>query len=540
MSTGPTRAYPLAERTVGKLLAAKAAADGDRPYLYFEDRVFSYAEVDRISNRLANGLRGWGIAHGAHVAVLMDNKPEQLWLYFALCKIGAVSVPVNTAAKGELLAYYLTQSRSAAILLDAAHIGRYRAVAADCPEIARALVVGAAEDGEDRGLAASVLHYDALLDHPDTAPEVEVKMSDIAFIFYTSGTTGPSKGNMSPHASAVTGALDYLEMFGYRPDDILYTCLPMFHGNAVYCTCLPALASGAAVALSRRFSASAFWDEVRRFKATQFNLLGAMTNILWGRPPAASDRDHFVRQCMMVPVPDFAPAFEERFGIRIASVYALTDFGGATILPVDHPPEKKRSAGRPLPHVELAILDDDDMELPPGEVGEICLRAKLPWVAAQGYFGMPEATLRANRNFWFHTGDRGRVDADGYLYFVDRKKDAMRRRGENISSYEVENIILRHPDIIDVAAYGVKSEMSEEEVMVSVVKREGSGLTEEGLVEFCQDNMAYFMVPRFVDFVSELPKTMTEKVEKYKLRQAAEARLPSLWDRERLGIVLKR
>lgn len=540
MTQSPYDACPLPERTVGRLLARQAAIQGDRPYLYFEDLVFSYAEVDRISNRLANGLRAWGIAHGDHVAVLMDNKPEQLWLYFALCKLGAISVPVNTAAKGELLAYYLTQSASTAILLDAAHIERYRAVAGDCPGIVKALVVGEAEAGAADGLAASVLGYDALLDHPDTAPDVEVKVSDIAFIFYTSGTTGPSKGNLSPHGVAVTGALDYLDQFGYRPDDILYTCLPMFHGNAVYCTCLPALAAGSAVALSRRFSASAFWDEVRRYRATQFNLLGAMTNILWGRPPSPSDRDHNVRLCMMVPVPEFAPQFEERYGIRITSVYALTDFGGATILPPDHPEEKKRSAGRPLPHVELAILDDDDMEVPVGEVGEICLRARLPWVSAQGYFGMPEATARAFRNFWFHTGDRGRVDADGYLYFVDRKKDAMRRRGENISSYEVENIILRLPDVVDVAAYGVKSEMSEEEVMVSVVRREGSTLTEEQLIAFCQDNMAYFMVPRYVEFVPELPRTMTEKVEKYKLRAAAEARLDKLWDRERLGIVLKR
>jgi crotonobetaine/carnitine-CoA ligase len=188
----------------------------------------------------------------------------------------------------------------------------------------------------------------------------------------------------------------------------------------------------------------------------------------------------------------------------------------------------------------VRIVDDADFEVPRGQVGEIVVRGKEPWIMCQGYYKMPEATLAAWRNLWFHTGDRGYMDQENYLYFVDRKKDAIRRRGENISSFEVEQIILKHPSVLDVAAFPITSEHSEDEVMVSIVLREGGTLSEMQLIEFCNRNMPYFMVPRYVEIVNALPKTMTEKVEKYKLRASAETRLSAIWDREKAGIVIKR
>ncbi|WP_340151342.1 ATP-dependent acyl-CoA ligase [uncultured Sneathiella sp.] len=534
---------PAEGRTLGNVLRLKAKKNGDKTFLRFLDRSYSYKEFNEISNRLAHSLTSVGIEKGQHVAFMMDNKPEILLLYFAVAKIGAVSVPVNTAAKGELLAYYLTQSDSTALIADSGLVDRFVTVQEQC-SIDRVIVV---DDGRPladdirSSIRGDVTDYEALLDgSAEDLPVDIVRNRDLAFLLYTSGTTGPSKGNMEPHEMMVSGSIDYAEYYGYQPEDVIYTCLPLFHGNALNTSALPALMADATLVVSPRFSASAFWQEVRDNDVTQFNLLGAMANIIWAQPESPKDRENKVRMCMMVPVPDFAREFEKRYELKITSVYALTDFGGATFLSPEHPPAKWKSAGELREHMTIAIMDDDDQPQPTGTPGEICLRCDVPWMTAQGYYKKPDATAEARRNLWFHTGDRGYMDEDGFLYFVDRKKDAIRRRGENISSYEVEQIILGHPAVEDVAAYAVNSEMSEDEVMVSVECKEGHTLNEEELVRYCADNMAYFMVPRFVEFVSELPRTMTEKVEKYKLKQDAQERLGQIWDREEAGIVVNR
>jgi crotonobetaine/carnitine-CoA ligase len=535
------KTYSLRERVLGRLAAEKAASCGDKPFIYFGEDTISYRELDLLSNRLANGLALLGVKNGMHVALLIDNKPEIILLYFALGKLGAVSVPVNTAAKGQLLAYYLVQSDSELVIADAELVGRVAAVEAQVPKLRRLIAIGMTTPLPSAA-SGRVAHssYRDLLEAPNHPREEPVHFNDLHSLIYTSGTTGPSKGNMSTHCHALTCGYELAEAYGYRSDDILYVCLPIFHGNAWLCSVLPAFVADAAVAVAPRFSASNFWNDIRRYGVTQFNALGAMTNFIWGRPADKRDRDHKVRQVMVVPTPTFFQGFEERFGIKFTSVYALTDCGMVTVRGPKDPPQKWASAGKACQHVELRVVDEDDFNVAPGTTGEIVVRNGQPWMYAQGYYNMPEATANARRNLWFHTGDRGYLDEDGYLYFVDRKKDAIRRRGENISSFEVEQIILKHAAILDVAAFPVTSEHSEDEVMVSVVLREGASLTETALVEHCRDNMAYFMVPRFVEIVSELPKTMTEKIEKYKLRQAAEARLDRIWDREKAAIVIKR
>jgi len=534
----------LEQCTIGNAVRLKAEKNGDKTFLRFEGKSFSYREAHELSNRLAHALADIGLRKGQHVAFLMDNKPEILWLYFAAAKLGAVCVPVNTAAKGELLVYYLTQSDSVMLIADVGLASRFATVEAQCPNIRKAVILdekGRLDPALAGSLACEVHDYQDLIGNSSTGmPQVEVNYYDLAFLLYTSGTTGPSKGNMEPHAMMIRGSADHVEYFGYQPDDVLYTCLPLFHGNALNTCAVPALLADATLVVSRRFSARAFWDEVRAEGVTQFNLLGAMANIIRSQPPSERDRDNKVRMCMMVPVPDFAAEFEQRFGLKITSVYALTDFGGVTFLGPTHPPEKWKSAGQPREGVTIAILDDCDRSVPAGTPGEICVRSDIPWMAAQGYYKMPDATVQARRNLWFHTGDRGLLDEDGFLYFVDRKKDAIRRRGENISSYEIEQILLRHPAVEDVAAYAVNSEMSEDEVMVSIVCRSGQSLEPAEVIRFCQENMAYFMVPRYVEFVPLLPRTMTEKVEKYKLKQAAQPRLKQIWDREAAGIVVNR
>ena len=535
--------HPMRERVIGDVVAEKAALHGDRTFVQFEDRRCSYRDLDLLSNRIANGLAQMGVKKGTHVAFMLDNKPEIILIYFALGKLGAVAAPLNTAAKGDLLAYYLTQSDSEMVIADAALVDRIAAVRARTPKLRHIVCLrdekAPAVDFGDPGLPHS--DFDTLLAASDARPAAEVRFCDLHSLIYTSGTTGPSKGNMSTHAHALSCGYVLAQTYGYRPDDVIYVCLPMFHGNAWLCSVLPAFVADAQIVVSRRFSASGFWDEIRRYGVTQFNSLGAMTNFIWSRPPDPRDRDHQVRQVMVVPTPQhYYHDFEKRFGIQFTSVYALTDCGMVTVRGPNDPPEKWASGGKACEHVQIRIADDDDFELPRGQTGEILVRSTLPWLYAQGYYNMPEATADSYRNLWFHTGDRGHLDADGYLYFVDRKKDAIRRRGENVSSFEVEQIILMCPQVLEVAAFPVASEHSEDEVMVSVVLRDGQRFSELELTLHCKENMAYFMVPRFIEFVAELPKTMTEKVEKFKLRAGAEQRLAALWDREKAGIVVKR
>jgi crotonobetaine/carnitine-CoA ligase len=532
--------WRVAELTIGHVVARQAAALGDRPYLDFlpDGRRLSYAELDRASNRLAHALMRQGIQPGSHVAVMLENCPEQLLLYVALGKIGAVVVPLNTAGRGQLLHYYLTHSDAVALVTQASLLPHIEALRGTLPGLRQTVVLPGEVEGPAGG--AGLIDYRSLLDGPDTPVQVPVRFSDLAFLLYTSGTTGPSKAIMFSHAYALLYGIDQAENYGFRADDTVHVCLPLFHANGLLSHCYGALVVGARVALVRRFSASNFWREVRDSGATVLSLLGSMANILWSLPPSEMDARHRVRQATIAPVPSARTAFEQRYGLRMLSTYGLTDYGIGAIYKLDEPPSKLGSAGRPRKGMQLRVVDDNDMPMPAGEVGEIVMRSDYPWNTASGYYKMPEATLASRRNGWFHTGDRGYLDADGYLYFADRKKDAIRRRGENISAFEVEQAIVSHGGVADVAVFPVSSALGEDEVAAAVVRRPGAGTTEADLIEHCQRNMAYFMVPRFIRFMDDLPRSPTHKVLKYALQEEAKAAPELYWDREKAGIVLRR
>ena len=532
--------YPLKQRTIGRLLADKAGRIGDRTWLIFGDRRYTYAQAHDLSNRYANGFRGLGIRKGDHVAVMMANCPEFIWTIWGLGKLGAVTVPLNTAARGELLKYFITQSDSTCVVVSAELADRVAEALGNDHNVRAFCTLGGAGALAHCGrtLVDLAAFADASAEEPDPS---QVLASDPQYIMYTSGTTGPSKGVISPHSQAHGVGRSLAQNFGYRPDDVVYTCLPLFHGNALWYSCYAAFWADCALAVSARFSASSFWDEIRATGATQFNALGAMTNILLRAQPSPRDREHRVRQAMLVPLsPDVYREVSERFGVQVTSLYAMTETFAVTMFTPDDPVSKGSSAGKPRGLSELLIVNDEDDPLPVGEVGEICVRPCEPGIVMSGYYKMPEATVRDTRNLWLHTGDRGRIDADGYLYFVDRKKEAIRRRGENISAYEVEMLIARHPSVLEVAAVPVTSELSEDEVMVYVVCRDGCTVSAEDLVRFANQNMAHFMVPRFVHFIDALPKTASEKIEKYKLKTWAEQNREALWDREAVGLKLER
>lgn len=538
--------YRIRDLTIGNVVARQAERLGDKVYLTFlPDRLqFTYRDLDRLTNSVANGLLGLGLARGSHVAMLMENCPESLFALIAVGKVGAVAAPINAAARGEQLRYLIDLFDSVAIIVEQPLLERVLEVLPQVPRVAHVIVVpegkAAPELPRSRLAQASLISYRDLERNPAERPKSESRFSDLAMLAFTSGTTGPSKGNMHTQAKCLLNPISHSEARGYGETDVFYTALPAFHTNALHATLYPALVVGGSAVLSRRFSASNFWREIRETNATIVNLLGSMANILWAQPPHAEDRNHKLRVCGAAPVPPFHKEFEERFGVTLTSAYGLTDFGVPTILAPDAPSAKKRSAGKPRPGWQVRIIDDDDFDMPPGQVGEIALRTDNLWESSLGYYKMPEKTLEAYRNGWWHTGDRGYVDEDGYLWFVDRKKDAMRRRGENISAFEVEQAILAHPSVAEAAVFPVKSEMSEDEVGAAVVLRAGMNLGEVELIEHCRGNMAYFMVPRFLQFLPQLPRTLTQKIEKYKLKAAADADPSKLWDREKAGIVIKR
>jgi crotonobetaine/carnitine-CoA ligase len=522
------RLNALEDRTIGRILADKARTVGDRTFLTFLGDRFTYADVHGLTNSYAEGFRQAGIKRGDHVALMLPNRPEMLWALWGLGKLGAVAVPLNTAAKGDLLVYLLDQSDSVLLVAEDGYRDRVDPAVAQVPAVREVM-------GPDRLAGFAALPSE---DPPEMA---DVRYDDPHLIMYTSGTTGPSKGVVSPHSQGHGVGLRMASLSGYGPDDVLYTCLPLFHGNALWYTVYAALWADAAVALSPAFSARRFWDEIRESGATVFNALGAMANIIWQQPPSPRDREHRVRTAMMVPNSrELAETWRERYGIGVTSVYAMTENTAVTVFGPDDPPEKASSAGRVRDYMDVQIVDDDRCPLPPGEVGEICIRPNERGSIMLGYYEMAEATVAATRDLWFHTGDRGHLDDDGYLYFADRKKEAIRRRGENISAFEVETVLCRHPDVVEAAAVPVPSELGEDEVMAYVVPAAGAEVDYAALVEFCAEHMAYYMVPRYLEAVPELPKTPSEKIEKYKLAVSARERLGELWDREKAGVTVRR
>lgn len=514
----------LERRTLPAVLAAAAEDHPSAPYVYFEDDVYTYEDAELFSNRLANGLAALGVGRGSHVALVLDNCPDYLWAVFALAKLGAVAVPVNTAAKGELLAYYLRD--------------------ADCdfaiaePHYEAAIAAAAAARPLQWILGRDELELLAR-EHGDGRPPVEVGFSEPWFILYTSGTTGPSKGVVCPHAHPLTVGYRVSGRFGFDSSDRLYTCLPLFHGNALWYSSLSALAAGASIALARRFSAGSFWSDIHRYQATEFNAIMSVAAILEKREPAPEELDNPVRIAFIVPLPRERRALEERWGLKMVCNYAMSELFPVAVLGPGEGYDKPGTSGTPAPGAELKIVDEHDCELPRGQTGEVVVRPLEPWTAFTEYYGKPEATAAAFRNLWFHTGDRAYVDEDDHFHFVDRSKDAIRRRGENISAHEIEMILATHAKVVEVAAVPVPSELGEDEVAVYVV-RSDEELSEQELLRHACENMAYYMVPRYVRFVEDLPKTPTHKIAKYEVRERAVVEHGSLWDRDAHGIVVTR
>jgi carnitine-CoA ligase len=513
------RAWTFGVSHVGRALSDRATSCPDRVLLSFKDQRFTYEDINRRADCIARGFRALGIGRGDTVCIMLPNCPEFIFTWMGLAKLGAVAVPINPEYRAEGLRHLIQLSGAGILLIDAQYTARVGEIAKELPAIRQLIYLSASGDQPEAALA----HWPCMpfheLSEGDTTgdPFAECAPTDPLMLIFTSGTTGPAKAVEISHRYALNFARQMIRHVGYNESDVLYTPYPLFHTDAPILSFLPALLLGARCALGVRFSASGFWDEVRNHGATVFSFLGAVISYLWDQPPRPDDADNPARLAVGCPTPAIWPQFEKRFGLKIVEVYGATECGHITWDPLDRP-HKAGACGKPTEDYQLRIVDDEDNELPTAHTGEIVVRPTAPGMMMTRYYGNPEATAASFRELWYHTGDLGFVDSEGYLHFVSRKKDAIRRRGENISAYEIEEGIAAHPCVAEVAAIGVPSKHTEEDVKVVVVLKAGSSLSALELAEFARHKLARQMVPRYIEFVETLPKTPTGKVNKYKLR----------------------
>lgn len=503
--------------SIGAWLRA-VAADPARcsAEIVVEDERTDALRLDADAGAVAAGLLGLGLVPGDRVAVLTVARLASLQAWFGIARAGLVEVPLNPASGTTLLSWCLSGSRARAVICSA-DLLPLLASALPGSRVETVIVVADEAQAELPPRGVRTVGFDELLAAPPGAlPRVEP--TDPAVILYTSGTTGPPKGVLLAHGANVRLARRTVDLMGYTRADRLYSVFPLYHSNARFCSVMAGLEAGARVLLHRRFTASGFWEICRREQITAFNYQGAMLSILHKQEPGPGDRDHRVRAGFGAPCPaEIFASFESRFGVTLTEIYGSTE---ASLI-CEMPPTQRRigSAGKESGHYQVAIVDEAGREVERGTAGEIVARPKEPGWLFDGYDRDPAATVAAWRDLWFHTGDRGVMDADGFVTFLDRVKDTVRRRGENVSTWEVERVLADHPDVAQVAAYGVPSELSEEEVMVAIVPARGARPDPAGLVEHCAGRLTGFAVPRYVRVVDDLPVTPSQRVEKYRLRE---------------------
>lgn len=525
--------YAGSGETVNNVLTKAAAEHPDRIYLDFVGDLYTYGEINLQAERLAHGLKTLGVQPGDTVASILDNNVDAVVAWYAINKVGAISVPVNTAYKGEFLRHQISDAGASIVIAENDYAARVIAEAAGMPKVTTLLYRGAAEVATVAAIKA--ISLESVKQDGDVADFPEVKPGDLAMLIYTSGTTGPSKGCMISHGYACNIARQALQTIGIQPNDIYWTALPLFHMNA---TCTGVLAvgmQGGRCAVYSRFSLSGFWPEMERSGATVLSLLGSMHPLIAEAPDTEVSKRCF-GQLRVVAAAPFPTALQEkwrrRFGAKImgAAGYGFTEAAMMTCGPLATRLDAD-SSGPIAEEFDVVIVDDDDNPLPANTAGEVLCRPKRPFVMFEGYWNRPVDSMKIMKNLWLHTGDIGKFGENGEFYFLDRKKDYLRRRGENISSFEMEKTFQNHPDMMDVAVHAVFSEMGEDDVKLTCVLKEGSTLTPEALCTWSLDKVPFFAVPRYIEFRQDLPRNPTGKVLKYQLRD--EGCTPNTWDREK-------
>lgn len=529
------------QQSLGDFLAEVVQRDPGKTFLEISGRKITYRDFDDAIKRTAGMFQAAGITHGDRVCLFLPNCAEFMFCWFGLSLIGAISVPINTAYKRDEAAYILNNAAAAALVTHTSLLDTAQEAAALAPGLRLKLLVSApgqqASDPDWPGFTHSLSNATPIQSPAPVSP------SDISMLVYTSGTTGNPKGVMLTHQMYVASGQGFAHWTEATSDDRFFTCLPFFHANAQYYSTMGTLAAGATLVVEDRFSASRFWDQVRDANATVVNFIGMMMPVLSKQPESPLDRHNTVRLFYGSPSfdPDFLQAFQDRFDTDIIVGFGMTEccYGAIEQIGATRRPN---SSGQPRQHPDsrfhnqIAIASDDGNHLPPGQPGEILLRNPA---VTPGYWRLEDQTHETLQDGWLHTGDMGRLDDDGFLYFVDRKKDVIRRRGENISSQEVEDTIKAHPTVLDCAVVAVPSELGEDEVKAYLTPRPGSAIDPETIVRWCADRLAYFKVPRYYEIRDDLPRTPSMRVRKDILRRESDDLTQNSFDREQAGIRIR-
>lgn len=526
MSTQNLQPLPL---TVPEMLIARMKRSPDAPLLRFETGERTSSEVVEAAARTGALLVDAGVKRGDRVAIMAGNRVELLDLILGCSWIGAVSVPINTASRGEQLRHILHNSEASLIVVEPELLSMILELDGSSPvERIWVLRAGAGDRETSFHAAHGRPEVSPVPLGTRTIPAIQSKLGDTTSILYTSGTTGVSKGVECPHGQFFWWGTNMADQLGIVEGDVLYTNLPLFHTNALNAF-FQAVVADAVFVLGPKFSVSRFWTRLVESQATVTYLLGAMVTMLANQPHTDEERAHRVRTALAPATsPTMTESFKHRFGVQLLDGYGSTETNG--VIGSTSTAWKSGMMGRLRPGFEVRIVDERGLDVPEGTPGELWVRSSQPFGIATGYFRMPEKTVESWQDLWFHTGDRIVLEPDGWYRFVDRIKDVIRRRGENISSAEVEAALRDHPSIADVAVYPVESELGEDEVMAAIIAK--SPVTFEALEEFCRPRLAAFAIPRFVRFVEGFPQTENGKVRKAVLRE--EGRSAAAWDRDSL------
>jgi len=511
---------------------------GDQTFLTYvadfdkgEDEKYSFKDMHTLSNRLANGFLEKGIGKGDGIALMNINSPEYLFTILAAMKLGAYVVLVNTELRGEGLKYILNHSEASSIVIHWSFLAKFFKIKEQLPNLKK-LIVNTRDAPPDFKIPEGALILGDLMKYPDTEVDIEISPDDMCMLMYTAGTTGLPKA-ITFWQGKLLGGLNIKTLMKISailalPDDVVFTPLPLFHSNALFLSSFATYLNGLSLVLGKRFSASRHWDICRKYGVTTFNTLGAMVTFLMKQPEKPNDKDHKVRTVNTAACPkELWEAFENRFGVRVQEAYGATDGGGFMLLTQIFDDVPVGTMGKPMPGTIGEVMDEEGRILPnPGDIGELVfLVERKEFKSHQVKYYKDEKSSKtliqegADGQLWFHTGDLAYKDEKGWFFFVDRKKDSIRRRGENIASVSIENIIAQHDKILEVAAYGVKTEIGEDDVMISVVLKPGQSMTPQEIIDFCKGKMADFMIPRYIRFVEELPKSEVHRVLKRELKK---------------------
>jgi carnitine-CoA ligase len=508
------------------LIEEQAEKRANQNFLTFGDNKYTYSEMDGKSNQVAQVLRELGIRQNDRVAIFLPNSPDFIYIWFATIKLNVTLVPLNTQLKGEALSYIAGHAAPHLVITNQNLLKELNKVAAVLPQNCKVLVLGNSAESPLKWFSYPQMLAQATAERP---PDVAINEEDIAVIIYTSGTTGHPKGVMIGRRAQTNHPLYYHpELIKTEPDQTAYTYLPLFHITSMGIT-MGSYVGGAQLALDTEFHVLGFWERIRKHKAVVFPYLGAVVSMLYHRPPREDDGNQTARWALGAAAPkDIWQAFEKRFGVKLLETYGQTEWMGIWC---KHPDGETRigAAGKPPARAEVKIIDEQDQAVPPGTPGQIIMRPKENGLMMSGYYRQPELNAKVFKDGWYYTGDMGEMDGEGYLYFKGRLKDYIRRRGENISAFEIERVVSLHPAILEAAAVGVPSKLSEEEVMLCAVLKPGSEIAAEELWKYCRENLPAFMTPRYIRLLPELPHTPTQRVRKFLL---AELGTKDAWDRK--------